>query len=249
MLKYMHSCMIGAFSATMRSAFVKSLQISSAAVWNFFFSYSSREKPLTTRMPRTFSSMDSFSLSYFLNTLRNAGSAYLPISSRPNTSTGTTTTKVIASLPPIRNAMMIENVSISGARTAMRISIMNAICTLLISVVRRVTSDEVENLSMLLNAKVCTFAKISWRTFLAKPAAALALVNPADPPKNSESSVISNSSRPVFTSVFISMPLLILSTSRAVINGIIASMIASPVMNRMVMIVGCLYSRRQRLIV
>ena len=63
MLKYMHSCISGELSATMRSAFVKSMQMESAAAPNFFFSYSSRAKPLTTRIARTFSSMDSLSLS------------------------------------------------------------------------------------------------------------------------------------------------------------------------------------------
>ena len=38
MLKYMQSCMMGEFMATMRSALVKSLQMLSAAAPNFFFS-------------------------------------------------------------------------------------------------------------------------------------------------------------------------------------------------------------------
>ena len=37
-LKYMHSCISGAFMATMRSALVKSTQMLSAAAANFFFS-------------------------------------------------------------------------------------------------------------------------------------------------------------------------------------------------------------------
>ena len=49
--------------------------------------------------------------------------------SSPMTSTGTMTTKVSASLPPIMNAMMMEKIIISGARTAMRMHIMYAICT------------------------------------------------------------------------------------------------------------------------
>ena len=42
----------------------------------------------------------------------------------------------------------------SGARTAMRMISMNACCTLVISVVRRVTSEELEKRSMLANEKV-----------------------------------------------------------------------------------------------
>ena len=55
---YLQICISGILNATMRSALVKSRRISSAAALNFCFSYSSREKPLTTRMARTFSSTD-----------------------------------------------------------------------------------------------------------------------------------------------------------------------------------------------
>ena len=46
------------------------------------------------------------------------------------------------------NAMMKAKMSTSGERTAMRMIIMNACWTLVMSVVRRVTSDELENVSM-----------------------------------------------------------------------------------------------------
>ena len=68
--------------------------------------------------------------------------------------------------------MMTAKRNISGARTAMRMHIMKDICTLLISVVMRVTSEAEENLSIFSNAKLCTRVKTSWRTFLAKPALA-----------------------------------------------------------------------------
>ena len=80
-------------------------------------------------MARTFSSMDSFIRSYFLNTARKAGIAFLAIMISPKSSTGITTTKVIARLPPIRNAITTAKTSISGARTAARIVIMKAIWT------------------------------------------------------------------------------------------------------------------------
>ncbi len=63
------------------------------------------------------------------NTARNAGMASRAMKNSPTTSTGTMTTKVSASLPPIMNAMMMEKIIISGARTAMRMHIMYAICT------------------------------------------------------------------------------------------------------------------------
>ena len=89
--------------------------------------------------------MDSFIRSYFLKTERNAGIAFLAIISKPKTRTGITITNVIARLPPIRKAMITAKTSISGARTARRVTIINAICTFVISVVSRVTRDGVEN--------------------------------------------------------------------------------------------------------
>ena len=156
-MKYMQKFISGVLNATMRSALVKSSVMASAAPANFFFSYSSREKPLTTRSPRTFSSMDSFRASYFRNTRWKAGIALRLMSRNPSASNGMTTANVKASQPPMTVAMTTEKISISGLRTAVRISIMKAICTLATSVVIRVTSDEEENLSMLANVKVCTF--------------------------------------------------------------------------------------------
>ena len=174
MLKYRQSCISGEFSATIRSALVKSLQILSDALPNLTFSYSSREKPLTTRMPRTFSSMDSFILSYFLNTARKAGSALRPIRIRPKRSTGTMKRKVAASGPPITKPMTMANRNISGALTAIRITIMKAIWVFTTSVVIRVTSEAEEKRSIFSKEKACTRLKISCRRFLAKPAEAFA---------------------------------------------------------------------------
>ena len=50
--------------------------------------------------------------------------------------------------------MTKAKISTSGERTAMRMSIMNACWTLVISVVRRVTSEELENASMLAKLNV-----------------------------------------------------------------------------------------------
>ena len=124
MLKYQQTCISGSLSATMRSALVKSLQMSSAAFRNFSFSYSSREKPLTTRIPRTFSSTDSFSLSYLRKTRLKAGMALRVMRIRPPIITGSTKTNVAASFPPMMKAMMTAKTSISGERTAVRMTIM-----------------------------------------------------------------------------------------------------------------------------
>ena len=78
---------------------------------------------MTTRIPRTFSSMDSFSRSYLRKMRRKVGSAFLPMSSRPQPKTGITTTKVSASFPPMIKAMVVEKISSRGARTATRMSI------------------------------------------------------------------------------------------------------------------------------
>ena len=54
------------------------------------------------------------------------------------------------------------------------------------SVVRRVTSDELENWSMLAKLKRCTAANTSWRRVLAKPQDAWLQVMPAPMPKHSD---------------------------------------------------------------
>ena len=60
----------------------------------------------------------------------------------------------MATLPPMAYAMVKAKTSTSGERTAMRMSIIKACCTLLMSVVRRVTSEELENSSMLAKLNV-----------------------------------------------------------------------------------------------
>ena len=70
-------------------------------------------------------------------------------------SSGTSTAKIIESLGDTVIVITTENMSINGARTAMRISIMNAFCTLLTSTVRRVTRPAVENLSIFAKEKSC----------------------------------------------------------------------------------------------
>ena len=68
----------------------------------------------------------------------------------------------------MRNDTIMEKISMTGARIAMRMSIWNAFCTFVVSVVRRVMMDAVENLSMFENANVCTLLYISSRRFARK---------------------------------------------------------------------------------
>ena len=65
-------------------------------------------------------------------------------------------TKTSDSLASMLKDTTSENASITGARMAMRMIIWKAICTLLTSVVSRVTMLAVENLSILAKEYVCT---------------------------------------------------------------------------------------------
>ena len=177
-----------------------------------------------------------------IETARNAGIALRAIISRPNMSTGTTTTKVSASLPPMMKAITMQNMNINGQRIAMRIIIMNDIWTLLTSVVIRVTSEAEENLSIFSNEKLCTRSNISWRRLRAKPVDALAQVAPAMPPQQSDRQAISTRNSPMRTTCSIGALYFIRFTSFAVINGIKVSINASPTIKISVRIVGFLYS-------
>ena len=64
--------------------------------------------------------------------------------------------KIIDSLGDTVMVMTVEKISITGARTAILISIMYAFCTLLVSTVRRVISPAPEKRSMFSNEKSCT---------------------------------------------------------------------------------------------
>ncbi len=107
-------------------------------------------------MACTFSCTELFRRSYFLNTALNSGIANFAIRSRPKLSSGMAAANTNASSLPTLMDMMTEKISISGARTAVRMIIIKAICTFDTSVVRRVTSEDVENWSMLANEKFCT---------------------------------------------------------------------------------------------
>ena len=63
----------------------------------------------------------------------------------------------------IRMQITREMISSEGARISTRVSSMAVCWSCLTSVVQRVTSDAVENLSTSAKEKVCTFLKIAWR--------------------------------------------------------------------------------------
>ena len=69
---------------------------------------------------------------------------------------GTATKKIHDSSALMENAMMDAEINIIGARTRVRITIIKAFCRLVISVVIRVMSEDVLNLSILEKEKSCT---------------------------------------------------------------------------------------------
>ena len=96
------------------------------------------------------------SASYFLKTALNSGSALRIMKNSASPRIGTVPAKINASCLPTRMDITTANTSIIGARTAMRMHIMNAFWMFVTSVVSRVTSDEVENRSMFAKEKPCT---------------------------------------------------------------------------------------------
>ena len=71
----------------------------------------------------TFSWIELFRASYFLNTLLKSGITLRITRNKPKPSTGTTNRKIAAILPPMTKAIIKAKISISGQRMAMRIII------------------------------------------------------------------------------------------------------------------------------
>ena len=71
----------------------------------------------------TFSWIELFRASYFLNTLLKSGITLRITRNKPKPSTGTTNRKITAILPPMTKAIIKAKISISGQRMAMRIII------------------------------------------------------------------------------------------------------------------------------
>ena len=157
----MKNIMTGLLSAMSFSAFVKSLRTSCEAARNFVVSCSSVTKDLTTRIAATFSCTELFRASYFLKMRRKIGKATSTMAARMMARTGTIPRKMRAIWTLMRNAMTMEKTIMRGTRTAMRIIMPKAFCTLVTSVVMRVTSEDVEKRSMSANEKSCTLKKRS----------------------------------------------------------------------------------------
>ncbi len=74
----------------------------------------------------------------------------------------------------ITKDITIASTKLTGARIHMRRIIWYEFCTFVTSVVRRVTSPAVLNLSILEKAKVCILSNMPFLKFLAKPVEAFA---------------------------------------------------------------------------
>ena len=85
-----------------------------------------------------------------MNTFLNIGIAFFVINIIPNAKTGIVTKNIAGKVGLIAKLIATEKISINGLRIAVRINIINDICTLVTSVVSLVTRDEELNLSIAL---------------------------------------------------------------------------------------------------
>ena len=120
---------------------------------NFSCSWSSRTKDLTTRMAERFSCTTRFTSSVRSWRLLNMGLTCLTIRPMSTSSRGIATRKTLESLRLMDTASTRAEMSITGARTSRRMPIIRDICSMLQSLVRRVTREAVENFSMLRKEK------------------------------------------------------------------------------------------------
>ena len=95
-------------------------------------------------------------------------------------------------------AMISAKQSMMGPLIAMRITIWYAFCTLVMSVVRRVTRLEGEKRSILEKENSCMWWNISFLKFRAIPAEALAAFVPARIPNTRAIMDITKSTAPIF---------------------------------------------------
>ena len=102
-------------------------------------------------------------------------------------------TRKIQAMPgSMIKAMMEAKMNMTGARTSIRMLIWKDICTLVISVVRRVMSEDVENRSMLANEKVWILSYASCLRLAANPALASEASFPPRTPLASDTSPSTN---------------------------------------------------------
>ena len=141
----------------------------------------------------------------------------------------------------MKRHMNMLKIMVNGARTETRRIIWKAFCRLLTSVVMRVMSPDVENLSMFPNENFWTLLNMSALRFAAKPAEALAENLPAKAPHARETKAARAMKPPDFRMSSIWAPASMLLTIGDVIKGINTSSITSPTMNTSARIVSVLY--------
>ena len=112
-------------------------------------------------------------------------------------STAMTTRKIMESFALMESAMTSATMSVTGARVNIMSIIWKAFCTLLTSVVMRVTRPAVEKRSMLENENVWMFLNMSSRRLQAKPVLARALCCPALTPQTAASSAMTSICAPM----------------------------------------------------
>ena len=128
------------------------------ARWNFSFSWVSRTKDLTTRTLVMFSCTVEFSPSIFSCIRENRGKPLEMMIPTTTSITGMLTRNTMDREGRMAIAMIRAAIIIPGARSASRSSILTKFCNWVTSLVSRVTSEPVENLSMLAKEYFCTLA-------------------------------------------------------------------------------------------
>ena len=109
-----------------------------------------------------------FSASIFPCMALNRGKPTRTTKSRSSARIGIATASTTARLGLSEIAMISAPMSMPGARRNMRSSMLTKFCICVTSLVRRVTSEPVWNLSMLAKENFCTLRKTSMRRSLAK---------------------------------------------------------------------------------
>lgn len=105
-------------------------------------------------MAAMFSCTVPFRSSYFWNTWVKSFMVFERMKKSATPRMTSATRKMMLILKLMKTHISTERIMLNGALTEMRISIWKAFCRFETSVVRRVMSPEVENLSMLENEKV-----------------------------------------------------------------------------------------------
>ena len=161
--------MTGWFRAIRLSALTFKVNRDRAARSNLPISWCSRTNALTTRMALTFSCTTPFRSSYRLKISLNNRATRVISTARNVERTTIATRNTRLSFPLMKKHMNKAETMLSGARNDVRSSIWNAFWMLLTSVVMRVTSPAVLNLSISEKEKRWIFRYMASRRFAASP--------------------------------------------------------------------------------